>query len=206
MTKKLTAILCSVLAIIACAAVITVTVLYLNRQSGISHLRAGGMDLTLTRESLYTRGMNEDGLLAERTDTDAADFTGASTQNIFGVTGNTVILPGCAFSAEMVVSGRSDRVEPFSYWLGIELSGELNELARRLKITVTVDGGEPKSCYLSEELLIGSESEPLAKVTDKTSSSFTVRVEFDRDISGSGDAQDEWAVFDLVVYAAKIVT
>lgn len=202
MNKKTLTVLCSVLAIAACAAVIVITVLFLGKQEqGFSHLR-GGADLTLTRESLQIRGLNDQGYLEEVSDFNSTDFTKANDKNVFGVTGDTVMLPGCAFAADMTV--RSEKGKPFSYWLGIELNGEPNELMRRLKITVTVGGGEPKSAYLGEEFSIGNEGEPLARITDGAESSFTVRVEFDRNVTDGGNAQNEWAVFDLVVYAVNL--
>lgn len=204
MNKKLLTVLCSGFAIAVCAAVIVITALFLTgRTEGFSHLR-GGADLTLTRESLQTRGLNGQGYMEETSDSDPEDFTRANEKNIFGVTGDTVMLPGCAFTAEMTVRSDPKTPKPFAYWLGIEVKGEPNELFKRLKLTVTVDGGEPKSAFLGDGLSIGSEREPLARITEGAESSFTVRVEFDRNVTDGGNAQNEWAVFDLVVYAVNL--
>ena len=179
MTKKTRTIVFAV-AIIAVFAVVAVgsLLIVLFERKNIQHLQSGGLDLVLTRENLISNSLDENGNLVSTTDGTQIDFTKSSDENIFGITSKTVIVPGSMFAVSMEISNNSANSQPFVYWLGIELGGELNELSKQLKVTVTVEDGEERSFYLGEGLLLGSEQNPLAIVEDKNSSRFGVKVEF----------------------------
>ena len=203
MTKKQKTIVSAVAAIVLVAAVALTLILLLGgRTGGTLHLESRGLDFTLTRESLTTHDLDESGKLASLTNDKKTDFTASTKENVFGVTGNTVIVPGSRFSADLVIANKSENAQPFSYWLEIRLSGEINELARQLKVTVTPEGLAPQTFSLSEGLVLGGERNPLAIVRGKQSSSFTVKVEFPEDQLINDGAQKETVLFDLIVYAA----
>lgn len=200
MTKRTKTIVLSAVIICVCVAVaVAAVLLVLLRADGMSHLRTDGVKLTLVRDGLEIDGLNSEGKYAHTVNEEKTDFTSSTQQNVFGIQSNTIIVPGNSFTASMTVSGKS----AFAYWLEIKLGGELNELSKKLKITVTVEDGTRCSFYLGESLTAGSDQDPLARVTDG-SSSFTVKVEFERDNKGNGDEQDKWVGFDLVVHAANI--
>lgn len=198
MTKRTKTIVLSTVIICVCIAVAVAAVLLVwLRSDGLSHLYTNGVNLTLVRDELEINGLNSEGKYVHATIGEKTDFTSSTQQNVFGIEADTIIVPGNSYTASMTVSGKN----AFAYWLEIRLGGELNELSKKLKITVTVDGAR-RSFYLGESLTAGSEQDPLARVTDG-SSSFTVKVEFERDNKGNGDEQDKWVSFDLVVHATN---
>lgn len=198
MTKKTKTVISAAAAIALCLAIAVSAIIIFAAGKGVPHLNSDA-GFTLTRESLYVKSLDENGNLSVSTDGTAADFSGRGG-NVFGITADTEIVPGSAFSADMTVSNGGSGT-PFAYWIEISVDGEVNELVKQLKVTVTVDGVSTRF-YLAEGLTAGSERNPLAVVTDKNSSSFSVRIDFEEDRVINDEAQNKIASFDLAVYAA----
>lgn len=203
MTKRLKIIISAVAAIIVCILAVVTIVIVLQKDTETEHLRANGISMKLIRNSLDFYELGEDEIEREKTDSTPKDFTNPSSENIFGVTGNVQVNPGSKITAHMEISSEAGS---FVYWLGIELSGGMNEFAEQLVVTVQVKDSPQKMHFsLADGLTLGSEAEPIAIVTETTSSAFSVTVEFDHDSSINDEAQNQLAVFDLVVYAVPYV-
>lgn len=166
-----------------------------------NHLRAGDLEVTLTRTYLEYSVLNDSGKLAVTKVEDDYNFTGSTSENVFGVDASRIrIVPGSYFKADMKVSNVGNVA--FTYSVGIQLAGEANALAEQLQVTVTLADGTSVTKKLSEmasghtiaagELLAGAGSQ-----------SFTVKVDFIDDTSVNNMAQVQLVEFDLYVSAVQ---
>ena len=175
-----------------------------NGRDPVDHIiQDGSLNLSLKRENLNSNVLGNSGVLNNVTDDRTADFTNATDNNIFGLKGNTYIVPDCSFEAVMTVSNVGENAVPFAYWLSVETDGELNALASQLKATVTI-GEEAVSFYLSEGLTFGTERAPADVVEAGETSSFSIKIEYDR-LVATNESQGETVYFDLIVHAFQVV-
>ncbi|MGN1062375.1 MAG: hypothetical protein ACI4RO_04530, partial [Candidatus Scatosoma sp.] len=140
------------------------------------------------------------GYLTTGVNNDTVDFSTPSDENVFGLSGNDLIVPCCAFDATMKITNGSDTA--FSWWLAIEYDGTTLALADQIKVTVTVDGVETRS-KLTDGIALGSESQPVGTLAKSGTATFNVKVEFINDSNVNDAAQDQTLNFDLVVYAVQ---
>lgn len=172
------------------------------------HLRAGTLDVTLTRDSLSYAVLDSDGTMKEVSE-GAYDFTEASESSIFGLDSSDVyVVPGSYFDAELTL-GTAGNVA-FDYTVLLKgVSGIDSELAEQLTVTVeTEDGGTTvtKSMKMSELGATGYTVLSGTMYRGDTSESFSVRIDFgDVDDGGvtNNKAQGQTVSFDLVVLATQ---
>ena len=163
-----------------------------------NHLKAGDLDITLTRTKLTSTYLTERGFLDTVTDETDKDFTNGTDENVFALDG-AVIVPQSKYIAEMQVSNNSDVA--FGYWVEIVYTGKANiELSEQIDITVNTE----QSKRLNQGLMVGSASEPIAVLGVGDASTFTVTVEF-LDLANdiNNQAQGDDVTFDLVVHAVQ---
>ena len=81
------------------------------------HLKAGDLDITLTRTRLTTRYLdNADGYLKDYSDGSPKDFTN-TTANVFDIANGAIVVPGSTYVAEMEITNESDVA--FMYWVEV---------------------------------------------------------------------------------------
>ena len=173
-----------------------------------NHLQAGTLDITLTRNSLTTQTLDPTtGFLTDPvTKTGPVDFSDPTNKNIFDITKDTLIVPGCSYSAEMQITNNSDVA--FGYWLEIVFDGTVDlTLAEQIKITVTTaDSGKSISTTLDKSKgLIGEEGSPIEILAKTGSALFTISVEFS-DLGNNNDAKNKTFEFDVIVHAVQITS
>lgn len=167
-----------------------------------NHLQAGKMDVTLTRTNLVTLTLDEKtGFLVKTESAEDVDFSEPADSNVFGITKDTLVVPGSKYTVEMQIANSSDVA--FGYWVEIVFDDKDDlALADQIKVSVTTD--KETSAYLSDGLSIGSETKPIGTLAIGGSGVFTVSVEFvdgDSNDLAAGQALD----FDLVVNAVQII-
>ncbi len=171
-----------------------------------THLLAGKLDARLERVALVTTKLDEKGYLKEveeqTTEDDPVPFTEKTTENVFGLGKDEVIVPCTVLTATMKLSNDGDVA--FGYWVEIvaQKGYETSELAQQIKVTVTPEKGEATEKYLSEGLFIGSTDNAIGTVEKGKATTFTVQIEFE-DREDNNDAQTAEAIFDLIVHATQ---
>lgn len=166
-----------------------------------NHLRAGDLEVSLTRTSLEYSILDADGKLAVAKDDQTVDFTEITQENVFGVTSERIfIAPGSFFKATMQVANIGNVA--FTYDVGIQLANESNALAEQLQVIITRADGTSVSTTLSE-LADGATIQGGELLAGANSQSFTVEVRFIDDTSINNAAQTQLSVFDLYVNAVQ---
>lgn len=218
MTKKhLKVLLLSIATLLCVVALVVAFTFALYSKSvevGSNHLNAGKLDITLLREGYDWTHVNEEGFIDEVHNADPVDFSDSENndKNIFGFEGNTWVAPGCTYAAHMALVNNGNVA--FTYWIEIVLDDEnetdnYEELAKQLRITVTLDDGSEYSNAVYEGLTVGNgEDDKIPAVKLNQTSRFTVAVEFLNDIDEGNDfnndeAQWQQVSFDLVVHATQ---
>ena len=219
MTRRKRSVLMSVLTCLLCLALVAsgTYALFSDQVTLKNHLVAGTLDITLIRTNLTTLSLdNNTGFLVKTENPKDIDFSepadlndpNAENKNIFDITDETLIVPGCVYSAEMQISNNTDVA--FGYWLEIVFDDTVDlTLAEQLKITVTtVDESKSISGMLSANAgLIGGEADPISVLAKSGASLFTITVEFcDLDYSVNNNAKLATFDFDVVVHAVQVTT
>lgn len=207
MGNKIATVVLSIVIIVLCLALIIggTYALYSDNAIITNHLNAGSLKVTLSRTGLTTKLLDpETGLLSEIVyPAEEVDFTGKTERNVFGLTDDTYIVPGCEFAAEMKISNKSEMA--FNYWIEIVFEdASYVALADQLKVTVTTDSLH--TANLKDGLSVGSSEAPLGSLQVSESGTFSVKVEFlDLEAAVNNAAQNQSLAFDLVVHAVQIV-
>jgi hypothetical protein len=121
-----------------------------------THLKAGDLEVAMTRTNLEYRYLDAYG--EWKVVTEEADVNLASLKegNAFGLDAkDMVIVPGCYFNADIKVDNVGNVA--FTYEVSIQTLGEVNELAEQLEVTVTRSDGTTITKRLSaarEEVLV----------------------------------------------------
>ena len=219
MTKKKRSVLLAVLTLMLCLALVAggTYALFTDQVTLKNHLQAGTMDITLIRTNLTTTSLNDQtGFLVKTENPEDVDFSkpydpndpNAKNKNVFDITDEMLIVPGCVYSAEMKIENNTDVA--FGYWLEIVFDDKVDlTLAEQLKITVTTEDGSKSISKLLKDSagLIGAEGDPIGILAKTGSALFTVTVEFcDLDHSVNNNAKSTSFDFDLIVNAVQITT
>lgn len=188
-------IIFSAIALGLCVIAVVVGFAICTRGVGASHV-AGGVSLSLTRTKLVASVLGADGIRHTYTDEREANF-GEQNENIFGLSGDTVIVPGNRYTAEMrAVSKDRDAI----YWIRIDADGIDAEVAEALRVTVTTDKNE-YSYRLSETRSFGSPEEPLGVIKKGEPTTFSITVGFVNDMYLNDKVQGKSIYFDMVLCA-----
>ena len=197
--SKIRALLVSSITIMICVALLVCgTYALWSKQTTLeTHLVAGKLDLKLERTKLTKTALDDNGYLAETTDTATLDLTSASDANVFGIEEDELIVPASSYEAELKITNTGDVA--FKYDIVIKL-GEIDEhLKDQLK--VSVNNGTSKA--LSEFGEVDGSVVVSNSVVKSGNSTFTIKIEFE-DLDTNNDAMEESVDFDLVVKAVQL--
>ena len=204
----------SIIIILICVCIIigVTFALFTDTAKVTNHLKAGSLDVDLIRTNLTYTILNEKGELDTVTDDTEVDFSGYTTENVFGIdSSDVVIVPGSFFDAELAIRNKGSIA--FTYSVELKLSGLSNALAEQLEVTVTMSDGTVITKMLSEladGIPIASGSSKL----DESETKFSIKVAFVDDVvvnenadeSSAIDndlAQSQTAAFDIIVTAVQ---
>ena len=210
MTKKKRSILMAVLTLVLCLAMLAggTYALFSDQVTLTNHLQAGTLDITLIRTNLLTRSLNNTtGYLVLTEDPEDVDFSAPTGRNVFDIVdGETLIVPGCWYNAEMQITNNTDVA--FGYWFEIVFDDTVDlTLAEQLKITVSTVDGDVSGKISETAGLIGSESDPIGILAKTGSAVFSIKVEFcDLDYSVNNNAKEKSFDFDVIVHAVQVTT
>lgn len=177
-------------------------VLFTDDENVINHLRAGDLDITLTRTNLEYTILGENGQTKVITVEEDLDLTEATEKNAFGINSDHIlIVPGNYFKAELQIKNSGNVA--FDYTVGMELVSETNALAEQVEVTVTDPNGQKVVKRLSE--MLEGVTVKTGEIRDEgATNTFTVEVRFLDDTTINNAAQEQMAVFDLVVNAQQM--
>lgn len=208
MTKKKRSVLLSVLTLVMCLALVAggTYALFSDGVTLKNHLKAGTLDITLTRTNLVTKSLHDKtGFLVGTENPKDIDFSNPTDRNVFDITDDTLIVPGCWYSAEMQIANNSDVA--FCYWLEIVFDDTANlALADQLNVKVTTAEGVTEAKLSESAGLIGSESDPIGILAKTGSQLFAIRVEFlELENSVNNAAKSQALDFDVIVHAVQAI-
>lgn len=164
-----------------------------------NHLIAGKLDLTLERTSLKKTYLdNASGYMVTSTSNTPVDFSGSTTENVFGIGTNEKVVPTSEYEATLKITNNGDVA--FSYDIIITLTTQSNALANQLK--VYVDGAEKG--MLSQYINGGQAIIATQAMTKQQTKTFTVKIEFINDNSINNAAQSQEVQFDMLVNAVQL--
>lgn len=155
----------------------------------------GELEIKLVRERLDYTILDKRGCLYEDNDPKSIDFS-KSKDNIFGLSPDMLVGPGCYFSADMVIENTKGYA--FEYWLEITPEDGEHLLADQLELTVTV-GEKVIVQPLGEGLL----TKTLATVGKGDVSRFTVKIEY-LNVEENDKTQNSTLAFDMAVHARLV--
>lgn len=171
-----------------------------------NHLSAGKLDVKLERISLTKTYLDDTTgyLVTTEPDVTVVDFSGSTTENVFGLGDNELIVPCSSYSARLKLSNNGDVA--FTYDVIIQLTSVSNALAEQLKVYVSEGDGELVdkgflSEYATEDGTAVISTQTMAKNT--AAKEFTVKLEFVNNDSINNAAQTQEAQFDLLVKAVQ---
>lgn len=195
--KRVLLISCSV--IVICTAIITgmTFALFTDQEIVTNHLKAGNLDVTLTRTSLTSTYLTPRGFLETTTNEIDKDFTNNKKDNVFGLNDGDIIVPKNEYVAEMQIANNGDVA--FAYWIEIVYTGK-EDVALANQISVAFNSGAAHR--LNKGVALGSAEEPLGVMAAGDTMTFTVAMKF-LDLENNNDAQGDRVTFDLVVHAVQ---
>lgn len=174
--------------------------LFSDRIEVENHLQAGTLKVKLERTSLTKTYLDETtGYLKTLTNTSTVDFTNQTTENVFGVGTNELVVPGSSYEAQMKITNNGSVAFTYDIKLSL-LSVQTNALASQMKVYIDgVDKG-----YLSQ--LAQSNSQVIIATGTMTKAdvakTFTIKIVFEN-LSTNNDAQNQDVSFDLIVAATQ---
>lgn len=143
--------------ILLCAALIAgaTFALFTEEATVETHLQAGHLEATLTRNSYKYTVLRDDGTLEEISGTSNDDFTLSTTEdkNFFGDIGSQLIVPGSFFEATFTIGNAGTTA--FNYDVIVKLTGATEEADIALANQLYVKVG-----YVDAN---GNKSEPISK-------------------------------------------
>lgn len=220
--KKLRATILAVITMLLCVSLIAfgTYALFTDSRNLVVHLNAATLEIDLLRTHLDYNSLSTDGYEYVGENTETINFTEATERNLFDLTEDTLIAPGCWYEATLQINNKG--TVAFVWWLDITLNGNVSELSDQIQITITQcdkNGVELKNAdgsyamqragRLSDGAVLGSAENPVghfAISADNTVAVFKVRVEFlnlDTDGSINNLAQNGKTAFDMTVNAVQ---
>lgn len=217
--KKVLLVSCSVIMLCICIIAGMSYALFTDSVSVGNHLKAGTLDVKLTRTDLEYCVLNSVGELEVISTAHDLDLTTSTDTNVFGIDSTDIrIVPGSYFDADLKITNNGDTA--FRYSISIKMLGDSNALAEQLKVTVTHPDGTTTVKMLSE-IVNGLEIDTGKMKVGDREQRFSVRVDFVDDVDyndalpteateddrmDNDEAQTQTAVFDLIVTAVQATT
>ena len=211
MNKKMRTLLLACVTILLCVTMIAggTYALFTDEVRLSNHLIAGDMDITLERIALNGKTLNNTtGFLDDLNDTSIVDFSGETTENVFGLKNDTLIVPESSYKATMKITNGSDVA--FGYWLEIKVTGNKDakddtKVAELLsQLTINVKAGDKEISQSLADLTVGAKNDLVAVLAKGSESIFTVEIVFESDDDVNNDAMNDEVMFDLYVYAVQV--
>ena len=198
------ALLISCVVILVCLAIVlgVTYALFSDTETLNHHLKAGKMDITLTRTNLVTTALDSTtGYLVKKESPDDVDFSN-TTRNVFDIAEGSLVVPGSEYTAEMKISNNSDTA--FAYWIEIRFDDKDDiPMADQIEVKVTPHGKTVEPQLLSKGFTIGSETSPVGTLAKTASEDFSVNVKFlDNGVNNAAKGQE--VEFDLVIHAIQV--
>lgn len=192
--KRIKTLICACLVLMLCVATIAVGTYALFSDSATvsNHLQAGTLEAQLKRIEGEKALLDANGTL-QRTTLAEKDFSGETSENIFGLASSDLFVPSSYCSAKLQLKNNGSI--PFLYTVAIRLNGQSNALAQQLKVYVNGEEKGTLADYAEEGKLLG------ALLGKGQSVEFTVKVEFES--TGTNEAQGASVDFDLLVTAVQ---
>lgn len=214
--KKLRTLLMCTLSIMLCMATVVVGTyaLFTDKVTLNNHLQAGTLEISLVRTKLTKTELTADGYLetSELPDEgNGKDFssTNTTTENVFGITDGTLVVPGSSYQADLKLTNGGSVA--FTYLVELKIiEGGSTALADQLIITAgkSEAAATPKKLSdVANGLIFDGE---LAAPTPETNTAvnFFVKVEFvnDTETDANNKAKNGEVKFDIVVSAFQKTT
>lgn len=181
--------------------------LFTDMERVTNHLQAGELDITLERVALTKTTPDYRGYMFTQVYTAEeayANFTNATNENVFDISGDEKIVPLTEFIAGMRITNNSDLATSdvaFCYWVEIVYTGDADAILAD-QITIKIDNGEART--LKEGYTFGSEEEPIGILGLNESKTFTVSIKFlDLKNEVNDLAQNGEVSFDMIVHAVQ---
>ena len=169
--------------------------LFSDTERVTNHLQAGNLNITLERTKLVSRYLTDQGFLDTKSNNTLKDFTDNKNENVFDITDSTLIVPGCEYIADLLITNNSKTA--FSYWVEVVYKGEKDvDLASQIEVTI-----------IRDNKVIGTLDKGLTSATINILAvgeydDFTVGIKF-KDLATNNSAMDDSLDFDLVVHAIQ---
>ena len=216
MSNKKTTLVISLLAIVACVAIISGATFALFSETATvkNHLQTADFDAQLMRTELTYTQLDSNGRLVKYVVDDDKDFTEATSEGIFGeAVEDLKIVPGSYFEADLELTNAGEVA--FDYVIALELKGISNALAEQILVTVTYADGDDDTPNTVVERRLNT-CAPDANgdafiISDKNMTAaegqieaFTVKIEFlDLDEEINNLAKGQSVEFDITVKAVQ---
>lgn len=209
-SKIKTLVLASVM-IMLCAAMIVggTYALWSDSVTVTNHLSAGKLDVKLERTYLEKHMLGDDMRMTDTTNSDVVNFSESTTENVFGIGSNELIVPTSSYSARLKLTNEGNVAVDYTVKIIVkDNSGQ--DLAKQLKVSigneengnVTYDEGQ----FLASEGNDGVEYLTYTIAGGSmytTATEFWVKVEFVDDDAINNEAQTQEVFFDLLVEATQ---
>jgi len=181
--------------------------LFTDMETVTNHLQAGDLDMTLERIALTKTTPDSRGYMfttVYEAEEAYANFTNATNENVFDITGDERIVPLTEFTAGMRITNNSKIAKSdvaFAYWVEIVYTGDEDAVLAE-QISVTIDNGEAQT--LNQGYKFGSKENPIGVIGLNESATFTVSIKFlDLKDEVNDLAQGGEVSFDMIVYAVQ---
>ncbi|MCH5152450.1 MAG: hypothetical protein J1F68_00610 [Clostridiales bacterium] len=206
MSKRIRAISLCCVTVLCCLALIVggTYALFSDSVNVVNHLQSGELKVQLWRDELSSTLLSDQGLLTSVQDNVAKEFTKATNDNIFGLSDEVKVVPGCEFGAKFSLKNNGDVA--ICFYLEFVLQGEANKLAEQLQLTLKTDTNTQTVMLgnLGEKYLWGNASSPLGNVLLDGVGTFTVQLKFVDDDEVNNEAQGQQLTVDMIVHAVQL--
>ena len=224
MTKRKRSVLLAVIITVLCISMVAAGTyaLFTDDADVTTHLKAGNLDLTLSRINLDKWCIDPlTGDFVNRRNSDPVVFSDETNKNVFDMSDKELVVPLSSYTATMRIENNGNVA--FTYWIEIVLNEDADkELSEQLYITVVkADGGVVDGYLKDVEKQIGSQESPLSTVYIKNDDNqdqkyyedFKVSIEFrdseatDNDLldGANNNAMNQSVKVDLIVHAVQVL-
>lgn len=181
-----------------------------------NHLKAGSLDVELTRTHLVYKVLGADGKLHEQTDPTDYTFSDPlepTPTTVFGVNyGDLAIVPGSYFDATLTLTSDSNVAYDYSFTFVFYANKSGADFAEQVFVDIVFADGTTRKGICLADLIEGSQDSTIAgghMTPGSTEQTFNIKVYFEdfREGNASGldnnDAMNQDIYFDIIVEAVQ---